>query len=212
MRQRLYDIKRQSGLYRYLPNDRMCVYCGEPEECQDHFLPISVACCLDDTFDMSSGKYLLPSCIDCNKIAGAKIFDTVNDKMNYIHDRICAAETELSDDELNEFGYTLRTAVINLEQRNKRNRRRRQWALKNNVNAEIAEINFCPVARGKSFVVGNVSSNGMERGGESSSPMQDRNLGSTLKLRNRVDREFFANLKREFGEEVAVKMMRDGTI
>ena len=214
MRQRLYDLKRQSGLYRYLPNDGLCCYCGESEECQDHFLPLSMACCMEDTMDVSSGKYLLPSCLECNLIAGAKIFDSFKEKFEYIQDRIFASEVDPPDEELVELGYTLRTTFIAARQRNQRNRRRASWTPKYNANAEIAEISFTPIARGKSFVPGNVSNDGMKREEEKWLPTPEKDLVTIPRprLRTKVDREFFRNIKKEFGEEAALKMMNDNTV
>ena len=211
MNQRQYDIKRQSGLYCYLPNDGRCVYCGEPEECQDHFLPISIACNLDDIFDCSSGKWLLPSCIDCNSIAGAKVFNSFQEKFDFIQDMIKSKtwNGNLTDEELTEYGYVLRTTFLREKQQNERNQRRIKWQIRNIVNVDVAEILFNPIERGRSFVPGNANKNFTQKNEKNYLNTQEKNSITGRKKKRLVDDEFYRNAKEQFGEEEARRMMNE---
>lgn len=58
-----------------------CVYCGDPSTQKEHVLPQS-------KIWMFQGDYvswILPSCQECNYLAGAKMFKTFGNKTEYIH-------------------------------------------------------------------------------------------------------------------------------
>ena len=69
-----------------------CTYCGLPADSVDHVIPLA----LRDTLREVGGwrnkwgriSDTVPSCRECNSVAGAKVFDTIDEKRRYIHDRM----------------------------------------------------------------------------------------------------------------------------
>ena len=96
---------------------RGCVYCGLRATTNDHFVPISVVNMLQECMDQVPGKFLLPSCGECNGIASDRVFPTVAAKRRFIHARLkqkyrrVLALPEWSQAEREELGWTLRTSV-----------------------------------------------------------------------------------------------------
>ena len=75
--------EKLAGSYRKIKGT-WCVYCDGPVEAYDHFIPVSYAAYIDVK---QKFKVLLPSCTSCNSTAGAKVFDSVETKRNYIISR-----------------------------------------------------------------------------------------------------------------------------
>ena len=216
MKQRTLDIQRQHSLYEFLPNDEICVYCGEFADCKDHFLPISKAVMMSESMDISSGRYLLPSCMECNSLAGDKVFSTVNNKRDYVFGQLKGKYYGFGNflpEELSEFGYNLRTAILG----DMRNKRRLDWRLKwineKNVNVLIAEINFEPIATGKLSADGGVNSNIIRRSEKDllNLPELTQTVKSTRILKKvnwtKSDEEFYHNVLEEFGPEEAKRII-----
>lgn len=66
-----------------------CVYCGQNATCKDHVMPLKVASQLDLTNKYLWEKIkhlmvLVPSCSECNSIAGSEVFENIRDKRSYI--------------------------------------------------------------------------------------------------------------------------------
>ena len=73
-------------------NTRKCTYCGEDATTKDHIIPVSFY-----TANKRSGRNFTPlynrdnlvdSCQQCNSIAGNKIFDNVDEKRDFIQQRL----------------------------------------------------------------------------------------------------------------------------
>jgi len=77
---------RLAGYYRALPGSR-CLYCGEKATCRDHFLPISINAALHGNVPRRL-KVLIPSCRECNAIAGARIFKSFGAKRKHIQNEL----------------------------------------------------------------------------------------------------------------------------
>lgn len=65
----------------FAESNNQCFYCGDPAECIDHIIP------WDFSRDSSKGN-LVASCLLCNGIAGAKIFDNLEEKREYIRSQL----------------------------------------------------------------------------------------------------------------------------
>jgi hypothetical protein len=128
-----------------------CVYCGESRQCTDHFPPRSLRVL----------GFILPSCLECNGLAGARHpFDfaararLVNDRLNEIYAG-CLAEdaAQWCGEDLTEVDYVLVTEAHRWENLKKTARRRVAWSAmayirsidRNNYFAVYnAGINFTP--------------------------------------------------------------------
>lgn len=70
-----------------------CIYCGCHNQAWDHVLPISVAAQLglsrpNIRKHLFQGLNLVPSCSECNSIAGSKPFYSIRAKRKFIQDRL----------------------------------------------------------------------------------------------------------------------------
>ena len=70
-----------------------CVYCGEKATELDHVMPLDVVSKLDTTDEetidaLGQGLSLVPSCSECNIIAGAEPFDLIRYKREYVQNKI----------------------------------------------------------------------------------------------------------------------------
>lgn len=88
------DAKRFGSLYkkkfRWVD---FCIYCGQPKQCLDHVLPLSIASQID--FDnpvtkkvLGQGMNIVPSCHQCNRIAAANPFFNIREKRAFIQKRL----------------------------------------------------------------------------------------------------------------------------
>lgn len=89
-----------------------CIYCGEPPEQREHVLPKSQTW----KFQGNYLSFIVPSCTECNYIAGAKLFRTFGDKTKYIHNHLRKKyrkelNTTWSQSELDDLGPSLRSDV-----------------------------------------------------------------------------------------------------
>ena len=83
-------------MIKYLKVDfDCCVYCGEPWDHWDHVFPRSKAWKLPDCFT----SWMMPSCSECNWVAGARIFRTFGDKTRFIQEKLKERYNNYLDDE-----------------------------------------------------------------------------------------------------------------
>ena len=104
-------------LYGYVWEGSPCIYCGQPANSVDHFIPSSF---LEDISDLEVDvphQELLPACLECNSIKRDRVFDTIREARRHIHARLREKYHKFleipdwSEDELEELGYSLRQAV-----------------------------------------------------------------------------------------------------
>ena len=137
-------MMRVHALYRRLDNDAVCVYCGDRATGLDHFVPVSLASLFAGTEIEVRGRFLLPSCGDCNGRASNKIFRTVAAKRRWIQASLRKSYRKLlvspdwTQAEVEELEWTLRTAVMALQAKKRRVLARLMW--RNTANPAAAEI------------------------------------------------------------------------
>lgn len=134
-------------LYRKIDNGGVCVYCGVPATTQDHFLPLSVMSALADIVDHVHGRFVVPSCGQCNSIAGSTPFRSVGAKRRYIQGRLkwkyrkLLSSPRWDPEEIAELGYSLRTVIEGAEIKRQWIEHRISWRNRDNASAvSIAEI------------------------------------------------------------------------
>lgn len=81
-------LARYHRFYRLVSRERICVYCGSRATTIDHFVPLSVVYMLMDVVGEVTGKFLVPSCGECNRIASDFPFRTIAAKRRYIHEKL----------------------------------------------------------------------------------------------------------------------------
>lgn len=102
----------------------ICFYCGDPAAEREHVYPKSV---------FGERGYKVWSCRECNLLAGAKIFETIEDKAYYIQGKLQYKYRKLYDypdwdeDELMELKGRLRQMVRNAMERKSWIRKRLRW-------------------------------------------------------------------------------------
>lgn len=72
---------------------KTCVYCGEPAQCLDHVFPLSLSAKLDMhrsvvQDELRGGLYRVPSCNECNGLAGDEPFTSILGKRRFIQARL----------------------------------------------------------------------------------------------------------------------------
>jgi len=86
-----------------------CAYCGEAATGYDHFIPYCLA---------GENTPLYPACIECNSIAGSRVFDSLSAKRSYIHARLrkrykaAIRSADWTQDELSQLEPKLKSIVI----------------------------------------------------------------------------------------------------
>lgn len=136
--------KAPQFFYARIWNDDLCVYCGDEAVVEDHFLPKSKA------RNFPSGHFLLPACYSCNGIASSKVFETLDDKMKFIHDRLKVKNTLLLS-----YGSSENIKCPNQRTLEKKFKllRRLSWRNRDNpAGVFLAGIHIDPNGIGKSFV------------------------------------------------------------
>jgi len=63
-----------------------CYYCGDTAEVKDHYPPLSTADCfsVEDDIDW----LLVPSCSECNLLAGSEPHNTLEERREYIQEKL----------------------------------------------------------------------------------------------------------------------------
>ncbi len=98
-------------------NVKPCVYCGEPANSRDHFIPRAFKKRIEDLGWAKKGNVIVPACIECNSTAGANVFRTLTEKRRFIHDQYRTKYRKLLEapwwtvDEISELGTSLRSHV-----------------------------------------------------------------------------------------------------
>ncbi len=112
--------------YVRVNNGGLCVYCGEQADQEDHFVPLSKAALCN------AGFFLVPACWECNNIARDKIFNNIDDKMQFIHSIIIERTEKYVEEE---------DRCQNIEERKFKTRRRISWRNRDNpAYVYLAEI------------------------------------------------------------------------
>jgi|ERR1700680_270423 len=119
--QRRLDEKKVGWLYATMDCDLgTCTYCGGIAQCMDHVPPLSHAArMLDISRDelMSTTLMVVPSCYECNGLAGSSYQATLSERRAYVKRRLREKYRQLllvpkwSEDEIAELGYHLATVV-----------------------------------------------------------------------------------------------------
>lgn len=153
--QRKYNVNR-AGRFKLAVQQDWCVYCGASATAKDHFAPVSVVASLMSMGLRVSGKFLVPSCGECNGIAHDSIFVSIGAKRRYIQGRLKRKYSKLlnmpdwTEEELDEMGYMMRSAIIGGIAQRDYMRARIAW--RNSRNAEpskLAAIRLRVVAVGR---------------------------------------------------------------
>lgn len=155
------DIAKYGSLYKFIDNGGICIYCGIDATSKDHFLPISVMGALQSAIlhKWIEGGFLVPSCGQCNSIAGNKIFNTVARKRRYIQTRLARKYKDLlnspfwTEEELLEMGYSLAQFMRSRNATREWVKRRIEWRNSRNPSSvKLAEIRLKYGVFGKSTV------------------------------------------------------------
>lgn len=96
-----------------------CVYCGCLADTRDHVIPLSYSRSGNQKDRRrhqwrSESKNLVDACRECNSLAGDKVFTDVDEKREYIQQRLEYRYRRIldmpvwSDKEINEMGYNLK--------------------------------------------------------------------------------------------------------
>ncbi len=140
-------VRRFHSIYSLIQNERICVYCGIRATTIDHFVPLSIVAILSDVLDVSSGRFLVPACGECNGLASNKIFPTVAAKRRYIQARLrykyrrLLAGPHWTEQKLEEMGPLLSSAILAAEVKCRWVEERLQWRNTHNRAAvELAAI------------------------------------------------------------------------
>ncbi len=156
------DYARFHRTYRFIENERICVYCGARATTIDHFAPLSVVSILSDIATRKDGRYLLPACGECNSTASNRMFRTVAAKRRYISDRYrekyrrVLAAPVWEQREIDEIGYELRSVIEKNERLRAYISARIQWRNTSNRSCvELAQIRFTSAAIGSASVLSN---------------------------------------------------------
>ena len=106
--------KRPNSLYEHVAGDS-CIYCGVEAEVLDHAYPKS----REPTLAPPGMMLLVPSCRQCNALAGDEVHRTINERREFIHRKLrkrnqaLLATPEWEDWELGRLKGRLRESVLN---------------------------------------------------------------------------------------------------
>ncbi len=101
------ERKEFSTVVGWMFDKSVCFYCGEHATQKEHVVPQSTL----------YPTWIVPSCVECNVLAGAKPFVSVLDKMHWLKDRRARRYAKLlkmpewTEDEIAELGHALRSKV-----------------------------------------------------------------------------------------------------
>jgi len=107
-------------------NAEPCIYCGQRANSRDHVIPKRMREVLELRYGPNWGRFFdvpntVPACLECNQIAGAKLFPTISAKRRYIQKRLEVKYKKLleapdwEDDEISELGYSLKIYIQNIQ-------------------------------------------------------------------------------------------------
>ena len=119
-------------------------------------MPLSVVAMLSGCGDMVTGKFLVPSCGECNGIASDRMFKTVAAKRRFIHQRLKQKYKRLlampawTDAEKERLGWTLRSHIeAGMAQKSALEQRLAWRNTSVSVGVDIAKIRFGLLGRGQ---------------------------------------------------------------
>lgn len=96
---------------------KKCYYCGQPAESRDHFVPRAFKRRIQDFAVARNSNVIVPACLECNCTAGSKVFQTLNEKRQYIKNRYRVKYKKIlnapdwTEKELGELGHSMQTYV-----------------------------------------------------------------------------------------------------
>ena len=83
------DRDARTQFYYFKPYDTDdCVYCGNPAECLDHFLPVIYAYVAAQFKESGVTFPLLPACNSCNLTASSSVQSTIRDRRQHVQKRL----------------------------------------------------------------------------------------------------------------------------
>lgn len=95
-----------------------CEYCGEPAQARDHVVPRAFRYSMDGTRELqillARMPDTVPSCHECNSIAGSDVFQSLDEKRQHIQKRLSEKYQRLlcypawDDDEIADMGPRMR--------------------------------------------------------------------------------------------------------
>lgn len=103
--------------YRWIRGND-CVYCGEPAEVRDHALPVAYTRAVSPAEAERAMMVTVPACFSCNAILGARVFDSLSARAQYVGEYLARKHRRLLDgpvwsaDEIANLGPTLRGGVV----------------------------------------------------------------------------------------------------
>lgn len=120
-----------------IPNKQICIYCGQPSDTKDLFIPESYA----EEYNLEN--YEIETCYECMNLSRGGIFDSVDEKINFIQSQIRFKYKNLlgTNEDLLSWEEIERKSNLKL---------RLGWRNWNNPNyAQLAKINSSLRANGK---------------------------------------------------------------
>ncbi len=107
-----------------------CIYCGDPATVHEHLIPLSF---LESRQRKSDGRYLRgESCADCNRLLGDRFFDTLDDRVRFVNQKLRAIDAKVrvagwTGDELADMGHSMRSHIRNQQRVKAKASRRAAW-------------------------------------------------------------------------------------
>lgn len=191
-------IRLAGDFYSSVDNNGVCVYCGDPATCLDHFVPISKVYHENSDY----GLFLLPACTECNCMASAGLFETVADKQRDIKGKIKHQYRRLlkmpnwTEQEIGEMGCVMQLKIRADLTKKEWIKSRLSWTMERNFAAAfIAAIRSGLKDSGKGIVENPV--------GKMHTSKKDEELSLCTEIRRekKLNREFTLAVLREFGAE-----------
>lgn len=103
---------------------RICMYCGDPATDREHVVPKSI---------VGENTDKVWSCSECNSIASDSLFETIEEKGEYIRAKLkhkykkILEAAEWSDDEIEEMGYGMQKRIRSARTAKQWVKKRLQW-------------------------------------------------------------------------------------
>lgn len=121
-----------------------CTYCGLPATERDHVIPWSYAGRGPKrTFDEDD---CVPACRECNALAGAKIFESLEEKADYIQFRLAERYKRLvktpfwTEEQVTDLGPSLRRSVVVWKEAKDIVEKRLKWPVPYEIDANLEKI------------------------------------------------------------------------
>lgn len=104
----------------------ICYYCGDPATDKEHVIPRSL---------VGNNTPIVWACSECNGIAGARLFETIEEKREYIQGKLrhkykaLFGAVDWSDSEMKGMGYVLATEIKSHRSKQKWITNRINWSM-----------------------------------------------------------------------------------